>query len=264
MSSSVQNPSATTVLRMSSTVTATGSSSVVGVPSISSGAGDLLAAQQRDRDLGGPLGLRLDRLVDGHVLIAREDPLDRGELGILSGHDRPAATTLAALSAETAPLAVPSFAAYTPTMSSPYCAIWPVTHSCALSGLQSGVAYSARIAQPGLVDHAVRTLGEAGRVAVGGRAVDHQDAAAGVAALFQRLDERGRLQLSDLLVVERDVVREVAAGDQTVVRHDRHALRVRRGDDRDGGAATSTGSSTRTPAPAARADSACCCCFAAS
>ena len=52
-------------------------------------------------------------------------------------------STFAALNAEIAPLAVPSFAAYTPTMSSPYCAIWPATHSCALSGLQSGVSYSA-------------------------------------------------------------------------------------------------------------------------
>ena len=111
MSSTVQNPSATTVSRMLSIVTATGSSSVAGVPSISSGAVDLLALEERDGDLGGALGLRLDRLVDGHVLVAREDALDRRELGILAGHDRERLDTFAARSAEIAPLATPSFAA---------------------------------------------------------------------------------------------------------------------------------------------------------
>src|SRR3954449_118072 len=45
----------------------------------------LLALQQVDRQLPGLLGLGLDRLVDGHVLRAREDPLDARQLGVLAG-----------------------------------------------------------------------------------------------------------------------------------------------------------------------------------
>src|SRR3954469_18267462 len=45
----------------------------------------LLALQQRDGELRGALGLRLDRLVDGHVLLAGEDPLDARQLGVLAG-----------------------------------------------------------------------------------------------------------------------------------------------------------------------------------
>src|SRR5258708_6882582 len=48
----------------------------------------LLALEQRARQLGGLLGLGLDRLVHGHVLLAAQDPLDRGDLGVLAG-DRP-------------------------------------------------------------------------------------------------------------------------------------------------------------------------------
>src|SRR4051812_24780245 len=48
--------------------------------------GGLLALRQRHRQLGGRLGDLLDRLVDGHQLLAGEDALDRGRLGVLAGH----------------------------------------------------------------------------------------------------------------------------------------------------------------------------------
>src|SRR5215217_2367724 len=48
----------------------------------------LLSVGQRDGALGGRLGLRLDLLVDGHRLVAGDDPLDRGELGVLTGDRR--------------------------------------------------------------------------------------------------------------------------------------------------------------------------------
>src|SRR3954454_4643325 len=44
----------------------------------------LVALQEVERQLRGGLGLRLDRLVDGHELLTGEDPLDRGQLGVLT------------------------------------------------------------------------------------------------------------------------------------------------------------------------------------
>src|SRR5215211_3627041 len=49
------------------------------------GARRLLALGERHRELRCGLGLGLDRLVDGHVLLADEDPLDRGEFRVLPG-----------------------------------------------------------------------------------------------------------------------------------------------------------------------------------
>src|SRR5690349_1946662 len=48
------------------------------------GVGGLLALGEHHGPLGGLVGERLDRLVDRHVLLAGEDPLDRGELGVLA------------------------------------------------------------------------------------------------------------------------------------------------------------------------------------
>src|SRR3954447_20259790 len=47
-------------------------------------AGRLLALHERHGERRRALGLRLDRLVDGHELLAREDPLDAGQLGVLA------------------------------------------------------------------------------------------------------------------------------------------------------------------------------------
>src|SRR6478735_3669065 len=47
---------------------------------------DGLALDHAAGGVGGCLGQCLDRLVDGHELVAGDDPLDRGELGILAGH----------------------------------------------------------------------------------------------------------------------------------------------------------------------------------
>ena len=44
-----------------------------------------------------------------------------------------------------APPPVPSLAATTPTMSAPKRWIWPLVHSWALAGNQSGVSYSASV-----------------------------------------------------------------------------------------------------------------------
>src|SRR4051812_19849747 len=60
---------------------------VVGL-AVDRAAAGLLALQQVVGQLRGRLGLGLDRLVDRHVLVAREDALDRGQLGVLAG-DRP-------------------------------------------------------------------------------------------------------------------------------------------------------------------------------
>src|SRR5215212_7482976 len=48
------------------------------------GVARLLALDEHHGPLGGLLGHRRDRLVDGHVLLAGEDPLDPGDLGVLA------------------------------------------------------------------------------------------------------------------------------------------------------------------------------------
>ena len=133
--------------------------------------------------------------------------------------------TLAAFSAETAPLAVPSLAAYTPTIVVAVLRDLPGHPLLRLVGAPVRRVVLGEHAQPAASMTLWAPSREQRRVAVGGRAVDHQDAAVQVAARLERLDERGRLQLADLLVVERDVVGEVAAGDQPVVGDDRDALR---------------------------------------
>src|SRR5665647_3037917 len=47
-----------------------------------------LAVRLLRGELGGHPGLLTDRLVDGHVLVARNDPLHRSELGVLAGDRR--------------------------------------------------------------------------------------------------------------------------------------------------------------------------------
>ena len=47
--------------------------------------GRCLALGQRHGQLGRGLGDPLDRLVDGHQLLAGQDPLDRRQLGVLAG-----------------------------------------------------------------------------------------------------------------------------------------------------------------------------------
>ena len=54
-------------------------------------------------------------------------------------------STPAALKAAMAPPPVPSLAATTPTMSAPKRVIWPLVHSCAFGGAQSGVSNSASV-----------------------------------------------------------------------------------------------------------------------
>src|SRR6185295_20161807 len=43
------------------------------------------AAAEGDREFSGDLGLRRDRLVDGHELLAGEDPLQAGDGRVLTG-----------------------------------------------------------------------------------------------------------------------------------------------------------------------------------
>ena len=129
---------------------------------------------------------------------------------------------------------MPSFAAYTPAIASPYCAIWPATHSCALSGLQSGVSYSARMRRS--VASMTRCAPSANSVAllsVGEPLTIRMPPDSSPSSLSASTNAVA-CSMPDLLVVERDVVREVAAGDEAVVGDDRHVLRVRGGHDADG------------------------------
>src|SRR3954471_16956847 len=52
------------------------------------GRGVLLALERGDGHSGGDVGLRLDRLVDRHRLVAGDDPLDAVDLRILAGERR--------------------------------------------------------------------------------------------------------------------------------------------------------------------------------
>jgi hypothetical protein len=72
----------------------------------------VLALDDRVGEIGGGVGLGLlDRLVDGQVLLAGDDALDAGQLGVLArGGNRRGSTPLAFMAA-IAPPAVPSLAA---------------------------------------------------------------------------------------------------------------------------------------------------------
>ena len=118
-------------------VTTVGSNSCEGVSNRVVSASGVLPLSEGVGDLGGGLGDDVDRLGDGVVLVAGDDALDRGQLGVVArdGRDR---SRPADLNAAIAPPPVPSFAATTPTIWSPNWVIWPPTHSWASGGAHSG------------------------------------------------------------------------------------------------------------------------------
>ena len=86
------NSSLITVSLTLSLVTATGSSSTEGtlvlpllISSVILARSGFFAFGQRDGDFRGGLGLEVGRLVDGHVLLAGDDPLHAGDRRVLAG-----------------------------------------------------------------------------------------------------------------------------------------------------------------------------------
>src|SRR4051794_13245997 len=194
----------------------------------------LLALDQGHGEPRRGLGLGLDRLVDGHVLVTGEDALDAGELGVLTRrrapgrlhavalHRRDRAAGRAVVGRVDAHEAVLAHRGDCLLHLRLRLVRAPVGRVVLLGDLQAAV-----------VDHAVRALLEQARVVVRGRAVDHHDRA-GLALLLQLGDEAGRLQLADLDVVEGDVVVDGRLGDQAVVADHRDLRLVGAVDDRGG------------------------------
>src|SRR3954453_9060410 len=193
-----------------------------------------LALHERHGQARRALGLGLDRLVDGHVLVAGEDALDAGELGVLAGRrPRGRGDALALHRGDRA-----AGRAVVGRVDADEAVLADRGDRLLHLGLRLVRAPVGRVVLLGdleaaVVDHAVGALLEQPRVVVGRRAVDHHQRAL-LAALLEVVDEAGRLQLADLDVVERDVVVDVGVRYQAVVADDRDVRLLGAVDDRAG------------------------------
>src|SRR5829696_6407662 len=186
--------------------------------------GRVLAAGQGDGHLGGDLRLGLDGLVHGHVLVAGEDALDAGELGVLPGHGRDRVDARAAHGGDGAAGravvgGVDADEAVGPEAGDGLLHLRLGLVSAPVRCVVLGADLVGR-----LVDDRVRPLLELGGVVVGRRAVDHHDRAGVLAVLGEPLGQRLGLELADPLVVVADVVVDRCVGDEPVVGQDRHVL----------------------------------------
>src|SRR6476659_6839952 len=170
--------------------------------------------------VGGVGGLGLDRLAGGHGLVTGEDALDGGELGVLAGHRRQRvdAATLEGGDGATGGAVVGGVDADQTGLDRGELALHPGLGL--VRAPVGGVVLGGDLVAAGVED-AVRTLLELPGVVVRRRAVDHDDAAGGLACLLHEVDEGLALELSDLLVVEGDVVVDRGARDEAVVGEDR-------------------------------------------
>src|SRR3954447_16580087 len=186
----------------------------------------LLALGQRDGELGGRVGLLLDRLVDRHALLAGEDVLDALGRGVLPG-DRLLAELAgverrddrvgqAVVRRQHAVALVARLLEHL-LEDRKRLLVVPLGHRLvrALRELAGAVER---------IEHAVVAVGEQRRVVVRRRAVELGDG--GLARAAKALDEALALELADRLVVERDVVVGAAAQRQAVVVDDLRATGV--------------------------------------
>src|SRR4051794_14853981 len=187
---------------------------------------------QRRGELGGRVGLLLDRLVDRHALLAGQDVLDAlgrrvlpgdrqlAELaGVERGDDR---VGQAVVGREDAVDLVVLLLEHL-LEDRQRLLVVPLG-----DGLVRALGVLARAVER--VEHAVVAVGEQRRVVVGGRAVELGHG--GLVRRAEALDEALALQLADRLVVERDVVVGAAAERQAVVVDDLRAARMGGVDDR--------------------------------
>src|SRR4051812_31304390 len=196
--------------------------------------GRLLALGERHGELGRGLRLLLDREVDRHVLLAREDPLDRGHLAVLPGRRDG--------------LGVDAVALHRGDRAAGHAVVGGVDAGdlvlaqggdrllhLALRLVRAPVRRVVLLADlhRAAVEDRVGALLVVARARIGRGAVDDDDGLAG-ALVADRVHERLRLQLADLHVVERHVVADRCAGDEPVVGHDRHAGLLGAVDDADG------------------------------
>src|SRR6266496_4128683 len=151
----------------------------------------LVALQQVDGELGGLVGLRLVRLVDGHVLVAGHDPLDRGELRVLAGDRRNRADAGGPHGRDRA-----TGGAVVRRVDADEAGLAELGDLGRHEGLGvgrlpvRGEEVRLRVEREAAgVEHGVRALVEQLRVVVLGVAVDHDDLAAGLPVLLQRSEE---------------------------------------------------------------------------
>ena len=237
-----QNPSLTMVSLMLSTVTATGSSrtdgdlllAVVDL-AVDEAARRLLALGERHGQLRRRLGLGLDRLVDRHVLLAGEDPLDGRQLGVLTrgrdassgrcralhgGDGAAGGAVVGGVDADEAVLAERGDRLLHLLLRLVRA---PVRRVVLLGHLYS--LASMTLCAPSLNSLALLSVGAPLIITM----------IRPGAVLLQLLREALALQLADLLVVERDVVVDVGVGDQAVVADDRDLRLLGPGHDDAGG-----------------------------
>ncbi|EAU64988.1 hypothetical protein STIAU_5981 [Stigmatella aurantiaca DW4/3-1] len=181
-----------------------------------------LAAQQRHGQLGGGLGLGLDGLVDGHVLLAHQHALDAGQLRVLTGHGRQRvdAGRLHRGDGPAGGAVIGRVHADDLVLAQRGDGLLHLLLSLVRAPVR-GVVLGAHH-QPAAIQDAVRAGLEELRVVVRGRAVDDDDGALVLAVRLELVEQRLALELADLLVVERDVVVDVRVGDEPVVADDGH------------------------------------------
>src|SRR5260221_12960338 len=178
---------------------------------------------ERDGDFRADLRLRFDFLVDRHVLLSGEDPLQPGDRGVLPGHglfgrvdpgpfhrrDRAASGVVVGR--------VDAGEAVVAEGGDRLLRLAPGV----FGGPARGVVFLGDVDAGGF-EAIVGTFLEQRHVRVGRVAVDHDDRAAGAAVFFQFLGQGFGLEFSHFEVVEGDVGVDFAVFDQTVVAEDRH------------------------------------------
>src|SRR3954451_5072730 len=179
------------------------------------------------REFGGDFSLRRDRLVDRHVLLAGEDPLQAGDGRVLTGdgaffrvdpspfqrRDRAAAgVVVGGVDAPEAVVAERGDRLLRLALG-------------VFRGPTRGVVFLGDF-DPGGFEAFGRARLEERCVRIGRIAVDLDHRTAGVPVFFQFFRQRFSLQFADPFVVEGDVGGDFAVFDQAVVADDRHALGV--------------------------------------
>jgi hypothetical protein len=184
----------------------------------------LLALGQPDGQLGGRVGLLLDRLVDGHALVAGEDVLQALDGRVLAG-DRDLAVGVVLLEDGDDRVAEAVVGGKDAVDLAVGLGVHLLEDGAGLLVVPVGHRLVVDLLVLGhLRQHAVVALLEQGGVVVGGRAVQVDDVARRLALLLEALGQALALEGADGHVVERHVVLGAAVEGQPVVVDGGHAL----------------------------------------
>src|SRR5436305_847502 len=188
---------------------------------------DFFAFEQGDRDFRADLRLRRNRLVNGHVLLAGEDPLQARDRRVLAG-DRPFCGVDAGAfhrrDRAAAGIVVGGVDAPEPIVAKRGDRLLRL--ALGVFGGPAGRVIRLGDVDPGFFEPLFRAFLEEGGIRVGRVAVDHDDRPFGFAVFFQFFRQGFGLQFADPFIVEGNVGGDFGVFDQTVVADHRNALGV--------------------------------------